>query len=1149
MGVPAFYRWLVRRYPKSQTQVIEEKPIEIDGIEIPVDASKPNPNGFEFDNLYLDMNGIVHPCCHPEGKPPPKNEEEMMVEIFKCLDRVFCLIRPRKVVYMALDGVAPRAKMNQQRSRRFRAAFDAKLEAEKKASIIKDNKGSTSFHLEFLDIFGETIIASEKPWDSNCITPGTPFMEFLAVSLRYYVAEKLNTDPAWGNIKVIISDSNVPGEGEHKLMDFIRNQRLDPNYNPNTTHVIYGLDADLIMLALATHEPHFKILRDDVFMDQASGNACRKCGENGHFARECKLSDDQVKNLKNTKKPVDQSFVFCHIDILREYLEIQLLPQNSKNGLWDSEKGPPIDLERAIDDWIFMCFFVGNDFLPHLPSLEIREGALDKLVGIWKRSMYTMGGYLTDEGSVDLSRVQVIMDQLSQLEAETFVKRKVREDNYENRNKPIEDHQNSNIQSEEHFTNISAINASNKETASKLRAELLKSLALSKIPADDESIAKGSDDINNSSLSETRSHISDSTTIDSQTNSIDAKSIAQSEDQISVPTENIVSQSPSLKYPVLQNPENNEISNSQIISSVDEEDATHIADEPDAMDLDTKNETKISDSKSNALKRKSLCEGEQTISANDGTKLEESYEESLILAGNLKPSPSPDSPPKKILKLENETIETDEDSVVTYDLDVEEDFLINKKDNVRLYEDGYKERYYLSKFEIQPNEKSKIREIVKSYVEGLCWVFHYYYKGCASWPWYYPYHYSPFASDFIDLASLDIRFELGAPIKPLEQLMSVLPAASKENLPKPFGELMVNESSPIIEFYPETFQIDLNGKKQSWQGVCLLPFIDGDLLLNSLQEVYPKLTEAEIKRNTLGYPIICVSSTNPIYEQLCQLYGKGSNYSTKIEYNDSSCIRGYFKKDDNFLPHTTYISPFNSPSRPDIEQDTSMCVRFDLTNPENDMVIEEQTYTDEKDGEAKKEDLKINKATRKYYPCRLLKGTILPKPRLTGADREFVLTGGKSGYRGNPRGNRFGNNRDFSYFNKQQGNDVYYDRGHSRNSNDNGANQHVRYNNFNNYNRGYNGSHNPSDSYQPRQNQYRGNSFNRNEPHSGRFPNQRYQNSGNSHNQDYRYNNDRGNSGSGSRGDYYHGNNTNNQNQNRPPYRARTSFIPKSEKR
>lgn len=230
MGVPALFRWLSKKYPKIISPVVEEKGQEIENGDgttttIPVDARGPNPNGEEMDNLYLDMNGIVHPCSHPEDRPAPETEEEMMIAVFDYTERVVNMVRPRKLLMIAVDGVAPRAKMNQQRSRRFRSAQEA---AEKDAE-------AAEFHRRMV-ANGERdeVNAIKKTWDSNSITPGTPFMDLLAASLRYWVSYKLSTDPAWEKLKVVISDATVPGEGEHKIMNFVRSQRSSPDHDPNS---------------------------------------------------------------------------------------------------------------------------------------------------------------------------------------------------------------------------------------------------------------------------------------------------------------------------------------------------------------------------------------------------------------------------------------------------------------------------------------------------------------------------------------------------------------------------------------------------------------------------------------------------------------------------------------------------------------------------------------------------------------------------------------------------------------------------------------------------------------------------------------------------------------------------------------------------
>ena len=129
MGVPTFFRWIHDRFPRCISDYIEHAPSE-------ADPSSPNPNGIEFDNLYLDFNGIVHTATHPSDRPPPATTADAMLEIFAMVDRLMLAARPRKLLYVALDGVAPRAKMDQQRSRRFMAARERENEIRAQAKAI-----------------------------------------------------------------------------------------------------------------------------------------------------------------------------------------------------------------------------------------------------------------------------------------------------------------------------------------------------------------------------------------------------------------------------------------------------------------------------------------------------------------------------------------------------------------------------------------------------------------------------------------------------------------------------------------------------------------------------------------------------------------------------------------------------------------------------------------------------------------------------------------------------------------------------------------------------------------------------------------------------------------------------------------------------
>ncbi|XP_042462935.1 5'-3' exoribonuclease 3-like [Zingiber officinale] len=740
MGVPAFYRWLAEKYPMVVVDVVEEEAVEIDGVKIPIDTSKPNPNGLEYDNLYLDMNGIIHPCFHPEDRPAPTTFDEVFQCIFYYIDRLFVMVRPRKLLYMAIDGVAPRAKMNQQRSRRFRAAKDA-ADAE-----AEEEKLRQEFEME-----GRKLPPKKESqlFDSNVITPGTEFMAVLSIALQYYIHLRLNYDPGWKRIKVILSDANVPGEGEHKIMSYVRLQRNLPGYDPNTRHCLYGLDADLIMLALATHEVHFSILREIVFTP-GQQDKCFLCGQMGHLAAVCQGNakrksgefDEKSEDTSIAKKP----YQFLNIWTLREYLEYEFRIPN-----------PPfeVDFERIVDDFIFICFFVGNDFLPHMPTLEIREGAINLLMAVYKKEFRVMNGYLTDSCKPNLSRVEHFIQAVGSYEDKIFQK----------------------------------------------RARLHQRQA-ERIKREKTQMKRGDD-------------------IDPQ-----------------VRPDSIV---PVTRF------QGSRLASGALPSPYQQA-----------------NQSKDCDSKGasfRAQKVARLSSGGATVGA------------AIVEAEN---------------SLEVEVQENKEElKTKLKELLREKSDLFNsenpEEDKVKLGDPGWKERYYQEKFSARsPEEIEAIqRDVVLRYTEGLCWVMHYYYEGVCSWQWFYPYHYAPFASDMKDLGSFNISFTLGSPFKPFNQLMGVFPAASSHALPLQYRQLMSDPTSPIIDFYPIDFEVDMNGKRYAWQGIAKLPFIDETRLLSEIRKVEHTLTEEEVRRNSIMSDMLFVNVSHTLSPYIFSLISRFSNLPDK----------------------------------------------------------------------------------------------------------------------------------------------------------------------------------------------------------------------------------------------------------------------------
>jgi 5'-3' exoribonuclease 2 len=809
MGVPAMFRWLSQKYPKIISTVIEDMPKEINGERIPVDRTKPNPNGEEFDNLYLDMNGIVHPCSHPEDKPAPKTEADMMVSIFEYTDRVVGMVRPRKLLYLAVDGVAPRAKMNQQRSRRFRAAKEAKEKDEDQAEFLKMMNSQKAKQGEEISSLDEVVA---KTWDSNVITPGTPFMHLLAESLQYWCAYKFTTDPAWRNMKVIISDASVPGEGEHKIMNFIRSQRAMPTHDPNTRHVIYGLDADLIMLGLATHEPHFRVLREDVFYDSGKDKTCERCGRKGHIQANCsfpdtseKLTEEQAKEEWQQAEHPPKPFIWLHVNVLREYLAVEM---ESPRRAFD------YDLERALDDWVFMCFFVGNDFLPHLPSLEIRDQGIDTLIGIWRDLVPQMTDYVTKDGYPDMKRVQQILQALASKEAEIFRKRK---------------------------------EVSDRQAANRARRD-----------AERDRRASGVRERRDENGPPFKRVKEDTSTYLNAGIPFFSPQDAQSNEVRNVHNEMIATKNQSNKSAAAKLKE--------LMKTKGEDAGPDPSQEPE--------QTSASD-----------------VSATLGKRKAEILEESEKSTPAQSTPGTPATPATQASK-ESETPE----------------------DTVKLWEPGYEERYYSQKFGVAPEDTAFRHKVAREYARGLCWVLTYYMQGCPSWTWYFPYHYAPFAADFVGLEDLDPRdFDLGKPFKPYEQLMGVLPAASNHAIPEPFRILMSDPTSPIVDFYPEDFPIDLNGKKFAWQGVAILPFIDEKRLLDAMNLKYPELSEDEHRRNETGKETLMFSQEHALFDIVNKvIYRQKGSKKLDMDPKHSDRLHGNVEAHDLFVVDSSLVPPFDT---------------------------------------------------------------------------------------------------------------------------------------------------------------------------------------------------------------------------------------------
>lgn len=351
MGVPTFFYWLVSKY---ESHIIKE-----------LLAYRPNI-------LYLDFNCAIHPAV----KSNPKiTLAEMYTSVCDYLENIIRFVDPQHEIYIAIDGVAPKAKMNQQRLRRYKSIKDSNKVRELK---IKHKKP-----------------VRNEPIDFNMISPGTDFMEKLADKLRKYLKSAPWLKP---DMLVHLDDASRPGEGEHKIMNDLRTR------DPATTVAIYGLDSDLIFLTLSNHHPNTMLVRE-------------------------------TTQFQSLKKKQESSSDFCYLDIdqLREKILEVLRPSTHMDQLRtfkfrmfisepDYQPFTVKDEQLIIYDYVFICFMLGNDFLPSLPQLVIREGGLDLIIQIYKKvqweCQHTLILNVKDNGEFDLSNTffQSMLHNLSILE-------------------------------------------------------------------------------------------------------------------------------------------------------------------------------------------------------------------------------------------------------------------------------------------------------------------------------------------------------------------------------------------------------------------------------------------------------------------------------------------------------------------------------------------------------------------------------------------------------------------------------------------------------------------------------------------------------------------------------------------------------------
>ncbi len=341
MGIPSYFAHVLKKYPHVIKRLSE----------LPC-----------INNLYLDCNGMIYDVVHqmqfhPEDQPA--YEAELLQRICDSIDACIAVLRPTNSVFIAFDGVAPVAKLNQQRERRYKSWYLGEMESQRRRDhnkTVQKKKGQKGGHVE-----------PPKPaWNTSSITPGTKFMNALHDKLSVYYD---TTNPSGLNARynlsggagIIVSSSKEPGEGEHKLFEYIR-QHAAEHADKNT--IIYGLDADLIMLCMS----HLHISRG-IYLYR----------ETPEFVKSINVSLDEKERY------------FMDIPEFSDAIWGATSTPHTPNGALiptiAHRKGGVRGTHGSPMDYIFMCFMLGNDFMPHFPALNIRTTGIATLMDAYRATI------------------------------------------------------------------------------------------------------------------------------------------------------------------------------------------------------------------------------------------------------------------------------------------------------------------------------------------------------------------------------------------------------------------------------------------------------------------------------------------------------------------------------------------------------------------------------------------------------------------------------------------------------------------------------------------------------------------------------------------------------------------------------------------